>query len=223
MYKPFNAKQFLQNKLPEIAGKRSKKVNSLANLAKGNLDRRLIALKNRLYSMVRKHPISNEIEQGPYAENSVAIISSHPEEGNLFSFIGFDSSDRPIDKLIDFLEKFVDVDNSIPRTKISRNLLTVTYEWDISLPDNSDFDAEASLGYPDGYQSGSWISGIENGIIGINSYLFDSSRDFPTSRSGPAIQAKSKSGKLQNVGTRQQVRVPYMSKIIKEFARELRK
>jgi len=218
MFKPFNAKQFLQNKLPEIS-----RLNSLKNLATANAERRLIALKKKLESMVIKHPVSNEIEQGPYAENSVAIISSHPENGSLFSFIGFDSSDRPIDKLIDFLNSYIDIDNRMPRTRISRNKMVVNYTWDVSLPDNSDFDSEESLGYPDGYQSGSWVSGVEEGILGISSYLFDSSRDFPTSRSGPAIQAKSKSGKLQNVGTRQQVRVPYMSKIIKEFARELRK
>jgi len=218
MFKPFNAKQFLKDKLPEIS-----RLNSLKNLATANAERRLIALKKKLESMVIKHPVSREVDEGPYAENSVAIISSHPEEGNIFSFVGFDSSDRPIDKLIDFLNSYIDIDNRMPRTRISRNKMVVNYSWDVSLPDNSDFDAEASLGYPDGYQSGSWISGIENGIIGINSYLFDSSRDFSTSRSGPAIQAKSKSGKLQNVGTRQQVRVPYMSKMIKEFARELKK
>lgn len=218
MYKPFNSVQFLKSKMDKIS-----RLPSLQNLATANAERRLSALKKKLESMVIKHPVSREVDEGPYAENSVAVISSHPEGGNLFSLVGFDSSDRPIDKLIDFLNSYIDIDNRMPRTRISRNKMVVNYSWDVSLPDNSDFDAEASLGYPDGYQSGSWVSGIENGIIGINSYLFDSSRDFPTSRSGPAIQAKSKSGKLQNVGTRQQVRVPYMSKMIKEFARELRK
>lgn len=225
-YKPFIAKRFLQEKLPELATKASSRANSLANLSKRNRDSRLLSLIRKLKEQIRNHPVSKELEEGPYAENSVAIISTADEVGNLFSFIGFDSEAQPVESLIDFIDSFIKIPNNTPQVNISRNRLMIRYTWQVQIPTKEDFDDEESLQYPDGYQSGSWVNGIEDGIMGIGSYLFDSDRDFgETSRSGPAIQAKTKSGALINIGTRQQVQIRngYMSKLLKQFAKELNK
>lgn len=215
--KTFKAEQWLKKELPNIA-----RANSLRALANANADRRLESLKNKLIEEVRNHPVSQELQEGPYAENSIAIISSADEVGNLFSAIGFDSTAQPVESLVDFLDQFITKIDS-PQTKISSNNLTIYYNWGVNVPNNSDFDSEESLGVPEGYQSESWVSIVENGgLIGMNSYLYDSSRDFPTSRSGPAIQAKTRSGSLANIGTRHFVRNPYMSPLLKNFAKRLK-
>jgi len=215
---PFNAKTKLKKSLNKIS-----RLPSLVNLANANSERRLDSLKRKLAEKIKNHPVGQELDEGPYAENSVAIISSADEVGNLFSFIGFDSSQNPVDDIIEFLNGFITKLSSAPVTKISGNNMMIKYSWSIRLPDKSDFDAEDSLQYPDGFQSGSWVVGIEDGIIGIGSYLFDTSRNFSDSRSGSAIQAKTRSGALVNLGKRQQVKVPFISKLLKDFAKELKK
>jgi hypothetical protein len=39
----------------------------------------------------------------------------------------------------------------------------------------------------------SWAKGIETGISGVGWYLYNQKKNYPQSRSGPAIQVKSKS------------------------------
>ena len=60
-----------------------------------------ISIKEQMISEFLNHPVSVEIKNGPLAKNSSGTLGGY---GNLFSFIGFDYGDEPIDKVIEILQ-----------------------------------------------------------------------------------------------------------------------
>ena len=58
-------------------------------------------IKKEMIEEFLAHPVSVEILGGPNAENTSETLGGY---GNLFSFIGFNEGDSPLQPIIDFLE-----------------------------------------------------------------------------------------------------------------------
>lgn len=213
----FNSRQFLKREMPKMS-----RIPSIVNLAKANAKRRFESKKKELLEEVLESDAAQELLEGPEADSSKFITSvGDVPTGNLFSFIGFYANSNPVDELIEIIDLFVQFDNSAfaftPRAEINR----IDYTFQARVPSVQELGKQPKLSLP--WESGlSWIEGIENGISGIGNYLFDLDRVFRTSRSGPAIQAKSRRGQLINIGKRIFAPAPFLTPIFERFRERLR-
>ena len=153
----------------------------VAQLIKDDFEKRIERSFNNIKdAMIRElmnHPITKEIQEGAGASNSSGTLNGY---GNLFSFIGFESGTSPIDPI---KQEF---DKTIIRF---RGLTDDGPVWNIYMPAPEDIWDVTPMPWAEGR---SWAKGIENGISGVGWYLFNRDKDIPQSRSGPAIQTKSK-------------------------------
>lgn len=153
----------------------------VAQLIKDDFEKRIERSFNNIKdAMIRElmnHPITKEIQEGAGASNSSGTLNGY---GNLFSFIGFESGTFPIDPI---KQEF---DKTIIRF---RGLTDDGPVWNIYMPAPEDIWEVTPMPWAEGR---SWAKGIENGISGVGWYLFNRDKDIPQSRSGPAIQTKSK-------------------------------
>ena len=151
-----------------------------------------------------EHPITKEIEGGATASNSSGTLNGY---GNLFSFIGFDSSQDPIGQLRSMLKSMM----RVSRAKVRRGSTTQVF-FDISIPDMKVISSVTPMPWESGR---SWVRGIERGISGFGYYMSTESRRF--SRSGSAIQTDSR--------LRSGAYVPrkYMSQILRNLNKNLRR
>lgn len=153
----------------------------VAQLIKDDFEKRIERSFNNIKdAMIRElmnHPITKEIQEGAGASNSSGTLNGY---GNLFSFIGFESGTSPIDPI---KQEF---DKTIIRF---RGLTDDGPVWNIYMPAPEDIWEVTPMPWAEGR---SWAKGIENGISGVGWYLFNRDKDIPQSRSGPAIQTKSK-------------------------------
>lgn len=134
-------------------------------------------IKNQMIRELLEHPITKEISEGSGGSNSSGTLGGY---GNLFSFIGFESSSSPIDPIRREFEKTV---------LQFRQLTDDGPVYNIYLPAPEDIWDVTPMPWAEGR---SWAKGVETGISGVGYYLFSQSKTFPQSRSGPAIQVKSK-------------------------------
>lgn len=132
--------------------------------------------KKEYISQILEHPISQELAGGPEASN---ISNTLNGEGNLYSFIGFDAGDKPIEDLIDTVEKNT-------RIKLIKSKGDV-FNFQVYTPSLEELKPYTPMPFEGG---NSWLRGIEKGISGFSNYLYGLL--FPTSRSGKAIQSKNK-------------------------------
>ena len=101
--------------------------------------------------------------------------------GNLYSFIGFNYPEDPINPILELLNS-----TKIELKSISDNLFLY-----VRMPSAEDVWAVTPMPWADGR---SWAKGIESGISGLNFYLSiqragaNSLKTFENSRSGTAIQ-----------------------------------
>ena len=153
----------------------------VAQLIKDDFEKRIEKsfsnIKDAMIRELMNHPITKEIQEGAGASNSSGTLNGY---GNLFSFIGFESGSSPIDPIIEQFDK----------TVIQfRQLTDDGPVWNIYMPAPEDIWEVTPMPWAEGR---SWAKGIENGISGVGWYLFNRDKDIPQSRSGPAIQTKSK-------------------------------
>jgi hypothetical protein len=131
-------------------------------------------LKKQLIQDFLAHPVTQEIMAGPNSENLSNTLGG---KGNLFSFIGFDSSDDPINPILDMLQNItLSFDSEIPSG----------VKFSINFPSAQDIFNVTPMPWASGR---SWSKGIESGISGLGFYLYKKSQE---SRSGEAIQTKVK-------------------------------
>ena len=159
----------------------------------------------------KDHGVTQEIEGGPEASNSSGTLSGIT---NLFSFIGFRKGDRPTEAVKKLIEQYTYLRMN-PRVKSVRGAILYTYTGVV--PTLSDFFAQTP--YPDNWQGGSWLQGIEKGISGLNYLLRLPSRGRELdSRSGGAIQSKTRErGSLKFENTK------YFTFLHKKFTSRLNK
>ena len=147
------------------------------------------------------HPITVELNAGPYGSNSSGTLGGY---GNLFSFIGFSSGNRPtkvISKI--FNEKI--------RFKVSRRNSKGGYRIIFFIPSLEEIYSLTPIPWMSGR---SWVKGVEEGLANLGQFLYSAS-GFGTSKSGTGLQVKSRSSGVSFSST------PYVSKLIDNFKKSL--
>lgn len=195
-------------------------VDELAIVRKLNLSKRLrsdtIAQQRKLFQKVRlqlfndfrSHDISLEIAAGPNLTNSKFVGTDNG--GNLFSFIGFPVESNPIEDVIKLMRN---INIRFEGTRLTAKTLFYNFKVDNPYPLVVDSPVTA-LPWEDGI---SWVEAIEEGISGFGFYLYDATRNFANSRSGPAIQIQ-KTLREGSYNPR-----PYFSVIVDKFEKRLKR
>ena len=129
--------------------------------------------KNLMLAEFESHVVTKEIEGGPSASNLSGTLGG---VGNLFSFIGFDSSDRPIAPVRRVLMASTRLQSV---TKLTGDQLA--FEITITVPSKEDLRMASPLPWA---AARSWVIGIEQGLSGLGSFLVKPGGG----RSGAAIQ-----------------------------------
>lgn len=150
-------------------------------------------MKRELIEQFKNHPVTAEIEAGPKATNISGTLRG---KGNLFSFIGFNSNDKPTQPIYRKLEQI-----SLQSTSIAKDGRSKTF---IFYPTAEEIFKVTPMPWAEGR---SWAKGIETGISGFGAYL----RKNDSGRSGAGIQTASK---IQKGGFKN---TKYISSMIKDF------
>lgn len=133
-----------------------------------------------------QHPITQEIEGGIEADNiSNTLKGDFPsDEGkNLFSFIGFQNGDTPIDDIRYYLDP---VNPSGPKLKLTNiNKGKLQYTFEVTPPSLEEIHKNTPMPWADGL---SWVKRIETGIPNLGKFL--NKIGIKGSRSGGGIQVK---------------------------------
>lgn len=150
------------------------------------------------------HKITKEIEDGPNTSNSSGTLGG---VGNLFSFIGFDKSDNPIETV----KNYINSNFKLSKPKIVSKGGRIRLDFKVQYPSIDDLKKSTPMPWEGGR---SWISSIEKGISGFSNYVY---KRFVEGRSGEALQAETKirSGSYKPVS--------YMSEIISKFKKGMNK
>lgn len=128
-------------------------------------------VKREILNEFNTHPVTVEIEGGIYASNVSNTLSGIT---NLFSFIGFEANDRPIEPVRNLLQQ------STMRKNIGRRgLISYTFE----IPTAKDIFLITPLPWAVGR---SWAKGIEEGLSGLGYYI----KKTRNSRSGLGVQSQ---------------------------------
>jgi hypothetical protein len=153
----------------------------VAQLIKEDFDKRIERsfnnIKSAMITELMNHEITKEISIGAGASNSSNTLGGY---GNLFTFIGFEAGTSPIEA----------IKREFDKTVIRFRALTDDGPvWNIYMPAPEDIWEVTPMPWAEGR---SWAKGIETGISGVGWYLYNQNKNYPQSRSGPAIQVKSK-------------------------------
>lgn len=127
-------------------------------------------IKNQLIQEFLSHEVTKEIKAGPNASNTSGTLNG---KGNLFSFIGFNESDDPIQDILNILESI--------EVKFIKDIPSGN-QFIINFPESNEIFAATPMPWASGR---SWAKGIESGISGLGYYLLQKSSK---SRSGEALQ-----------------------------------
>lgn len=155
--------------------------------------------KNEMIAEFLNHSVTIEIKGGISANNISGTLGGG--NGNLFSFIGFDSGDDPIDPILSLLQQAnIDYINSSKRR--------INYR--INLPTSKEIFAITPMPWASGR---SWAKGIETGISGLGYYLRKST---DSSRSGLGVQSPRQVRKTNSRFKNTQ----YISALINKYEKE---
>jgi hypothetical protein len=127
-------------------------------------------IKNQLIQEFLSHEVTKEIKAGPNASNTSGTLNG---KGNLFSFIGFNEGDDPIQDILNILESI--------EVKFIKDIPSGN-QFIINFPESNEIFAATPMPWASGR---SWAKGIESGISGLGYYLLQKSSK---SRSGEALQ-----------------------------------
>lgn len=154
--------------------------------------------KRKLIQDFLNHPITKEIAEGPEAKN---ISNTLGGIGNLFSYIGFEEGSDPITPLQRYLQQSLQIESVQGKDLVFKITFTI--------PSREDLDALSPVPWAPGR---SWVQAMEFGLSGLGQYLV---KESPVSRSGTAIQVKTKlrSGSFSNK--------KYMSAILSHIQKNL--
>ena len=176
---------------------RHNNANQIKNsLMVGNekLVKKFEAMKKQMIKEFLNLPITREIQGGPSASNISGTLKGY---GNLFSFIGFDKTDNPLDPIINLLNQSY--------IRISKPNVRGQVLVSIEIPSAKQIFESTSLPWAPGI---SWAQRIEVGMSGLGYYL---NTQHPGGRSGLGVQSQGKvrTGSFSNK--------PYISSFIKTW------
>jgi len=175
---------------------------ALARLLRKEVGPEIEKKQRELISEFEKHPVTLEIKGGNSALASSGVTGGY---GNLFSFIGFENGARPTASIRQLLDEKIQFNI---RSLSSNGLFKVT----MKIPALEEIFSVSPIPWAEG---SSWAEGIEKGISNIGSYVYTTS-GFSGSRSGSGLQSSNGAGTTFNA-------TPYMSKIIEDFKKNLKK
>lgn len=164
--------------------------------------RAVIEAQRLMISEFESHPVTQEIAQGPNANNISNTLVGANINANLFSFIGFDPGSNPVDKIRIYLAQNLDV------RRVSGGRNKVALDFLVKVPSLSDIYNLSPVPWAPGL---SWAEGIERGLPGLGQYLAAPNKG----RSGGGIQVKAM---LNGASFKS---VPYLSKVLKDFVNNL--
>ena len=148
------------------------------------------------------HPITIELNAGPRASNTSGTLGGY---GNLFSFIGFSSSDKPTQVISQIFNEKI---KFTVRRRNKAGQYTVTFY----IPSVEEIYSLTPIPWMTGK---SWVKNVEDGgFTNLGQYLF-SSKGFDQSVSGTGMQVKNRSSSVNFS------RTPYIGKLINDFKKSL--
>lgn len=162
------------------------------------MEKKVKAAQQNLLKSFEKHPVTSEIRGGASSSNLSGTLGGI---GNLFTYIGFSSGDKPLTILRALLEQYeIRYHHAKGRTTIN-----------ITVPTTAELFKATPMPWATGR---SWAKGIETGISGLGRYLY---QDSARSRSGGALQVKGRlrAGKFSNTS--------YLSSLLNNYYKEIRK
>tara|TARA_R100000734_G_C3317504_1_gene110716 strand:+ start:1919 stop:2560 length:642 start_codon:yes stop_codon:yes gene_type:complete len=175
---------------------------SMAMALRGVIEPKLEERRKELEREFSIHPITLELNAGPNASNTSGTLGGY---GNLFSFIGFSSSDDPTSVISQIFKEKI-------KFTVRRMNTKGKYMVTFFIPSVEEIYGLTPIPWMTGK---SWVKSVEEGgLTNLGQYLF-SSTGFPSSSSGTAIQVKSRSS---SVTFR---RVPYVKKLIENFKKKM--
>lgn len=183
-------------------------------LAKQVFDER----KEQLLEEYENNLVTQELKEGESAENISSTLGGY---GNLFSFIGFFQGDEPTEIIAEMFEKIRLNKQALFSSFVKGGGLEMGFRV-INIPTLDEIYEKTP--YPDGWRDGSWAKGIERGIPGLESYLYDEEFDtYAQSRSTTGLQAKDGSSAIVII-RKGNYRKPekYISDLLKEFNKNLK-
>jgi hypothetical protein len=152
---------------------------------------------------IQDHPVSKELDSGPDGENVSNTLNG---KENLFSFIGFDSQDEPVNDLTNLIKQ-----NTFLDKKSIFDRKTFQLKFNVFTPSLDEIKSQTPLPFERGR---SWVKGVEDGISGFGYYVYG--LVFPSSRSGRGIQSKNK------VRVAAYRPVKYMTELYTKFIKNLK-
>lgn len=148
------------------------------------------------------HPITVELNAGPRASNTSGTLGGY---GNLFSFIGFSSGDKPTAIISEIFNRKI-------RFKVRRKDTAGRYMVTFFIPSVEEIYGLTPIPWMVGK---SWAKSVEQGgLTNLGQYIYSSS-GFGQSSSGTGIQSKNKSSGVSFS------RMPYTAELIKNFVNRL--
>lgn len=166
-------------------------------------ENKLAERKSDLINDFKNHPVSKEIQGGSSASNSSGTLGGY---GNLFSFIGFNDGDSPVDQWINFLDKKIKILGKKRETPIGKNNFII--EFQVSPISEADYIANAKMPWESGR---SWLTSIERGISGFSNFISKQ-----LGRSGGGVQTDNR------IRSAQYRRVAYWSPLWTKFLKRLK-
>lgn len=157
--------------------------------------------KRKMMFQFNRHPVTLELKAGPTASNMSNTLDGY-EQGNLFSFIGFDSGTDPTEELKDLLETGTNFRQTVYRDGGWYFLVTA--------PTRAEILAVTQMPWEGG---NSWAFGIEKGISGLSHYMY---KKWGGSRSKQAFQLPYENMEEAVFKTR-----PYISQILSTFRNKI--
>lgn len=184
---------------------------------------RIELAKDKMIEDFDNNKITQEIEAGESTNNSSGLLPGLQRGGNLFSFIGFNQGDNPIEIIRNILNNSAKLrsENSRYVRFIGKGL--IQFAFTVQVPSLEELYEKTQ--YPGDTRKGSWLEGITTGLYGLQSYLYDDDGNFEEydSRSSTGLQAKTKNKKLIIVRKNEAKKDAYITKIIDNFQKQLRK
>ena len=191
-----------------------RKVSKCRKVQKSLADRaekKVNVQKERTLEEFDNHPVTEELKAGEHSDNISGTLSGY---GNLFSFIGFFAGEDPTKIVREILAKNIRFYRTPIRVDNYKNGNS-KFTFKIKYPELADFEEDTP--FPEDWRNGSWLVGIEQGIYGFQSYLYNPEFEtYEQSRSTSGLQAKAgniiitvRDGKFKNT--------KYMSEIIRNF------
>ena len=127
--------------------------------------------KRTMLAEVDRHPITQEIAAGPTAPNISDTLGGY---GNLFSFLGFYETDRPIEEL----RKLLMEATWFEQTTYQRG----NWYFRVHIPSRMEIETATQMPWERG---NSWAYSVESFISGLSHYMY---KKWGSSRSGMGLQ-----------------------------------